>query len=98
MNRTIIVDYDMGNLRSVQKALEHVGGAAEISSDPNDVATAGKLILPGVGAFQDAIAHLRETGLVEPILTHIGAGKPFLGICLGMQLLFTKSYEDGEHL
>ncbi len=97
MTRTIIIDYDMGNLRSVQKALERVGCAAEIAADPNVVATADKLILPGVGAFQDAIAHLRQTGLDQPIIAHINAGKPFLGICLGMQLLFAKSYEDGEH-
>lgn len=97
MQRTIIVDYEMGNLRSVQKALERVGCAAEITPDPAFVATADKLILPGVGAFQDAIAHLHKTGLAEPILAHIRAGKPFLGICLGMQLLFTKSFEDGEH-
>jgi len=68
-----------------------------ITSDPNLVSEADKLVLPGVGAFRDAIAKLNETGLVEPICHHIRTGKPFLGICLGLQLLFTKSYEDGEY-
>ncbi len=93
----VIVDYGMGNLRSVQKALEKVGQEAVISSDPNRIAEAVKIVLPGVGAFRDAIARLHETGMVAPLVDHIHAGKPFLGICLGLQLLFTKSYEDGEH-
>jgi glutamine amidotransferase len=87
----------MGNLRSVQKALEKVGQPAFITSDPNRVAEAEKVVLPGVGAFRDAIARLHEAALVEPLVRHIHAGKPFLGICLGLQLLFSKSYEDGEH-
>jgi glutamine amidotransferase len=93
----IIVDYGMANLRSVQKAFEKLGQAAEITGDPNRVAEATKLVLPGVGAFRDAIAKLNETSLSTPIVGHIQAGKPFLGICLGLQLLFTKSYEDGEY-
>lgn len=93
----VIIDYGMANLRSVQKAFEKVGHAAEITSDLNRVAEADKLVLPGVGAFRDAIARLRETGLAEPIRAHILEGKPFLGICLGLQLLFTTSYEDGEY-
>jgi glutamine amidotransferase len=97
MQRIIIVDYGMANLRSVQKALEKVGHASQISGDPHVVAQADKLILPGVGAFCDAIARLREAELAGPIVEHIQSGKPFLGICLGLQLLFTKSYEDGEH-
>ncbi len=92
-----IVDYGMGNLRSVQKALEKLGYHAVITSDPHTVARADKLILPGVGAFRDAMNRLRQAGLVEPIREHIAADKPFLGICLGLQLLFEKSYEDGEH-
>jgi glutamine amidotransferase len=92
-----IVDYGMANLRSVQKAFERMGHAAEITSDPNRVAEADKLVLPGVGAFRDAIARLRETGLAEPIMGHVRSGKPFLGICLGLQLLFTRSYEDGDY-
>lgn len=93
----VIVDYGMGNLRSVQKAFEKLGHAAEISGDPQRVGEAGKLVLPGVGAFRDAIAQLRATHMVAPLCEHIKAGRPFLGICLGLQLLFTRSYEDGEH-
>ena len=93
----VIVDYGMANLRSVQKAFEAVGAAAEITSDPARVAHAEKLVLPGVGAFQDAIARVRETGLAEVIVRHIGDGRPFLGICLGFQMLFTRSHEDGQH-
>ena len=97
MQKIIIVDYGMANLRSVQKAFEKVGAAATITSEPNDLPGADKLVLPGVGAFRDAIARLRESGLAEPILEHVQAGKPFLGICLGLQLLFTTSFEDGEY-
>jgi glutamine amidotransferase len=98
MDDIVIVDYGMANLRSVQKALERVGQpGAVITSDPNRLAEAAKLVLPGVGAFRDAIARLREADMVAPIVEHIRSGKPFLGICLGLQLLFTKSYEDGEH-
>jgi glutamine amidotransferase len=92
-----IIDYGMGNLRSVQKAFEKVGHGAVITSDPNQVSQADKIVLPGVGAFRDAIAKVRSAHLDEPILAHIHAGKPFLGICLGLQLLFTKSHEDGEY-
>jgi glutamine amidotransferase len=92
-----IVDYQMGNLRSVQKALEKVGHAAEITSDPQVLGRADKIILPGVGAFRDAIAELRGRDLVGPIKDAIEAGKPFLGICLGLQLLFDVSHEDGEY-
>ena len=92
-----IIDYQMGNLRSVQKAFEKVGQPAEVTSDASAVARAEKIVLPGVGAFQDAKAELEKRGLVEPIREAINAGKPFLGICLGLQLLFDVSYEDGEH-
>jgi glutamine amidotransferase len=97
MQSILIVDYGMANLRSVQKAFEKCGFAAEISGDPNRVAAADKLVLPGVGAFRDAIARLNESGLAEPIRDHLRSGKPFFGICLGLQLLFTTSYEDGEY-
>ena len=90
-----IIDYGMGNLRSVQKALEKLGFAAYISSDAATLSQADKLILPGVGAFRDAIARLRETRLDETIRAHVAADKPLLGICLGMQLLFTRGHEDG---
>jgi glutamine amidotransferase len=91
-----IVDYGMGNLRSVQKACEKVGAAARIVADPDAIAAADKLILPGVGAFRDAIHELQRLHLVEPIVEHIRRDKPFLGICLGLQLLFDFSYEGGE--
>jgi glutamine amidotransferase len=97
MQPIVIVDYGMANLRSVQKAFEKLGHAAEITGDPNRVGEAHKLVLPGVGAFRDAIARLNESGLAAPIGEHIRAGKPFFGICLGMQLLFTTSHEDGEY-
>jgi glutamine amidotransferase len=91
-----IIDYEMGNLRSVQKAFERMGHKATVVGDPAELAGASKLVLPGVGAFRDAIAALRERQLVEPIRAAIAAGKPFLGICLGLQLLFDVSYEDGQ--
>lgn len=91
-----IIDYQMGNLRSVQKGFERVGYAAEITSDPERLAAADKVVLPGVGAFEDAMTELRSRGLVEPIRELIAGGKPFLGICLGLQLLFDVSYEGGE--
>ncbi len=92
-----IVDYGMGNLRSVQKAFEKVGHQAVVTSDPAQVAAAAKVVLPGVGAFEDAIAELRRLDLVKPVLEAIDSGKPFLGICLGLQLLFDVSYENGRH-
>ncbi len=92
-----IIDYGMGNLRSVQKALEHVGHSAIITSDAAELQCADRLILPGVGAFRDAIAALRERRLVEPIRAAVDSGKPFLGVCLGLQLLFDTSYEDGQY-
>jgi imidazole glycerol-phosphate synthase subunit HisH len=92
-----IIDYQMGNLRSVQKAFERVGHAAAITADSRVLAQADRIVLPGVGAFADAIAELRRRELIEPIRSAIDAGKPFLGICLGLQLLFDVSYEDGEH-
>jgi imidazole glycerol-phosphate synthase subunit HisH len=92
-----IIDYQMGNLRSVQKALEKVGSPAVITSSAADIAKADKVILPGVGAFEDAIAELRRRDLVGPIKDAIAADKPFLGICLGLQLLFDVSYENGTH-
>ncbi len=90
-----IVDYGMGNLRSVQKAFERLSVPAQICTRPEDLRECEKLVLPGVGAFRDAIAELRRQEFVEPIKAHIAAEKPFLGICLGLQLLFDVSYEDG---
>ena len=91
-----IVDYGMGNLRSVQKAFQKLGVEAEICTDAAKLATADKMVLPGVGAFCNAVAELRKQQMVEPILEHIAADKPFLGICLGLQLLFDVSLEDGR--
>ena len=93
----VIIDYGMGNLRSVQKALEAVGQSAEISSDPERVGQADKVILPGVGAFADAAAELKRTGLGEAFREAVRGGKPCLGVCLGLQLLFDVSEEDGIH-
>jgi imidazole glycerol-phosphate synthase subunit HisH len=92
-----IVDYGMANLRSVQKAFACAGAEAKIISRPEEIDSAEKLVLPGVGAFKDAIATLREKKLDEAILRHVKKGKLFLGICLGLQLLMDVGYEDGEH-
>jgi imidazole glycerol-phosphate synthase subunit HisH len=97
MDNIVIVDYGMANLRSVQKAFEKMGAVAHISSDPQRLTEAHKLVLPGVGAFRDALARLHQAGLAGPICAHVRAGKPFFGICLGLQLLFDTSYEDGVH-
>jgi glutamine amidotransferase len=92
-----IIDYGMGNLRSVQKGFEKVGCNAEVTADPRVVERADRLVLPGVGAFRDCMDNLREGGFIAPIRNHIAAGRPFLGICLGLQLLFTESEEFGRH-
>ena len=92
-----VIDYGMGNLRSVQKGFEKVGHEATITSDPAEVALADKVVLPGVGAFEDAMAELRQRDLIDPVLAAIDSGRPFLGICLGLQLLFETSHEHGEH-
>lgn len=92
-----IVDYNIGNLASVQNAILKVGESAKIESDPSKLKDYDKIILPGVGAFGDAMEHLQKSGMQEAILEFIKSGKFLLGICLGMQLLFQKSYEFGEH-
>jgi glutamine amidotransferase len=92
-----IVDYDMGNLRSVQKAFEAVGYRAEVTRDPKAIADASHVVLPGVGAFGDCMRNLEAYGLVAPVTRAIVSGKPFLGICLGLQLLFSESEEFGTH-
>ena len=92
-----IIDYGMGNLRSVQKGFETVGHQAVVTRDRDEVQKATKVVLPGVGAMEDAIAELNRLGLTNSILQAIDSGKPFLGICLGLQLLFERSYENGEH-
>jgi len=92
-----IIDYEMGNLRSVAKAFEQLGHAARVTSNPGDLANTDKIVLPGVGAFRDCIDNLRKGGFVEPLLEHIAAGRPLLGICVGMQMLFDESEEFGHH-
>jgi glutamine amidotransferase len=92
-----IIDYEMGNLRSVEKAFESLGFAARVSSRPEDIISADKVVLPGVGAFADCVKNLRAGGFVEPLLAHVGSGKPLLGICVGMQMLFDESEEFGRH-
>jgi len=93
MSKIAIIDYGMGNLRSVQKALEFVGAKAKITQSPDDILKADKVVLPGVGAFAVAIEKLKALGLIEPIKKVIKSDKPFLGICLGLQLFFTESAE-----
>ena len=92
-----IIDYDVGNLFSLRRSLEYVGAQAVVSGDEAVLRSAEKLILPGVGAFGDAAAKLRATGLDRLVLEEAAAGKPLLGICLGMQLLFEESEEYGLH-
>jgi len=92
-----IVDYGMGNLRSVQKAIEKVGYEAEITRSPQRIADARAVVLPGVGAFKDCMDNLENFSLITPVLKAIASGKPFLGICLGLQLLFSESLEFGHH-
>ena len=92
-----IIDYGVGNLFSLSASLKFLGAETKVTNKEEDLRTADRIILPGVGAFEDAIAKLRATGLVEAILEETEKGKPLLGICLGMQLLFETSYEYGEH-
>lgn len=96
MKTIAIIDYGMGNLRSVQKALERVGASARITQDPSDLKKADKVVLPGVGAMQPAMTRLEELQFIPAIKSAIKSGKPFLGICLGLQLLFEKSSEGGD--
>ena len=92
-----IIDYGMGNLRSVSKAFEAVGHQAIVTRDAATIHNASHVVLPGVGAFGDCMANLKKYELIEPIKAAVRSGKPFLGICLGFQLLFTESEEFGRH-
>ena len=92
-----IIDYGMGNLRSVQKGFEKVGHKAIVTSDPATIKDASHVVLPGVGAFPDCMRNLDEKGLLDIVPKVINSGKPFLGICLGLQLLFTETEEFGIH-
>jgi glutamine amidotransferase len=91
-----IIDYGMGNLRSVQKGLERVGFPASVTRDAKAIAGAAGVVLPGVGAFRACMDNLREYGLIDTVRRVVDSGKPFLGICLGMQLLFEESEEFGK--
>lgn len=92
-----VIDYGMGNLKSVEKALQSLGYDVKVTSDPDEVRRADRTILPGVGAFADCRKGLKESGLEEATLEFIKSGRPMLGICVGMQMLFEKSFEFGEH-
>ncbi|MBF0401415.1 MAG: imidazole glycerol phosphate synthase subunit HisH [Magnetococcales bacterium] len=93
----VVIDYGSGNLRSVAKALESVGGQVRISHDETEIRKASHVVLPGVGAFADCYQNLTASRLLTPLLEHIQAGRPFLGICVGMQLLFSEGHEFGVH-
>lgn len=97
MAKVVVVDYGMGNLRSVAKALETVGIDVKVSSNAQDLRDANALVVPGVGAFGDAINNLNKLGLTEEIIKSIENGKAYLGICLGLQILFEYGYEFGKH-
>lgn len=92
-----IIDYGVGNLKSVYKSLIKLGYETRITSDVNEIDKSSGIILPGVGAFKDAMNNLKKSRLIDCIVKNIGSGKPALGICLGMQLFYEKSYEDGEY-
>ncbi len=92
-----LIDYGIGNIRSVEKALRHLGAPVRITRDPDEIRSADRIVFPGVGAFGDGMEAVRRLGLETPLREAIDAGTPFLGICLGMQLLFQVSEEMGEH-
>ena len=94
--KIVIIDYQLGNLFSVQQACLHLGYDAVITSDPSTLLSADYAILPGVGAFADAMHNMRSLDLVEPLKDFVHSGKPFMGVCLGLQLLFTESEEFGS--
>lgn len=96
-SKITIIDYGLGNLFSIARALKHIGSIPEISSDPQKISLADRLILPGVGAFKKGMDELDKKGISEAIMNFIDKERPLLGICLGMQLLMTKSYEFGLH-
>ena len=96
-NTLVIIDYGLCNLKSVHNALLSIGIDSTVSDNPADLESARAVILPGVGAFKDGMKGLREKNFIDPVLQYVASGRPFLGICLGMQLLMTKSYEFGEH-
>ncbi len=94
--KIVIVDYGMGNLRNVQKGFEHVRSEAKVTRNKKEIERASAIVLPGVGAFKDCMQNLEKFGLIEPLLRSIEKGKPYLGICLGLQILFSESEEFGS--
>lgn len=94
----VVIDYGLGNIRSVMRALAHENVEARLTADPKEILSATKVILPGVGAFADGMQGLKDRGLIDPVLSYIASGRPFLGICLGMQMLFESAEEFGHHL
>ncbi len=92
-----IIDYGVGNIFSLYSSFRHIGAEAKLTADPDEIRRSDKIVLPGVGAFGDAADKLRSSGLADVVKEQAAEGKPLLGICLGMQLLFDKSYEYGEH-
>ena len=92
-----IIDYGVGNLFSLQSSLKFIGAEAKVTNNIEEIKAADRIILPGVGAFEDAIRKLRESGMEKVVLEEAANGKPLLGICLGMQMLFQRSYEYGCH-
>ena len=96
-SRVSVIDYGSGNLLSVQRALEHCAGQVVLASTPEQIRRAERLVLPGVGAFADCMSRLRNLELIEPLLEVAGSGRPFLGICVGMQILMETGHEFGTH-
>jgi len=94
--KIVIIDYGMGNLRNVQKGFEWIGFEAGVTRDKKEIERASAIVLPGVGAFKDCMENLEKFGLIEPLLRSIEKGKPYLGICLGLQILFSESEEFGS--
>jgi glutamine amidotransferase len=96
MSKIVIIDYGMGNLRNVQKGFERIGFEARLTRSKREIYQASAIVLPGVGAFKDCMQNLEKFGLIEPLLRSIEKGKPYLGICLGLQILFSESEEFGS--
>ena len=97
ISKIVIIDYGMGNLRNVQKGFEKIGFEATLTRNKKEIGKASAIVLPGVGAFKDCMENLEKYGLIDPLLRSIEKGKPYLGICLGLQILFSKSEEFGSH-
>ncbi len=95
--RIVIIDYGMGNLRNVERGFERIGFEAKVTRNKKEIQRASAIVLPGVGAFRDCMINLEKYGLIEPLLRAIEKGKPYLGICLGLQILFSESEEFGFH-